>query len=170
MKRVLPDSIGVLLAPLLIPLLLIAALLSIPYTLAMAWFERGREDRFHARLRASSRFLDWPVVAERLQRGEGTFLVEHANKQGARFWWSAEDVLALAPTAPPLDSGYDFICPDPRHAFVSWCFARYTSPASGSALLTRPDRDFPPLITNGYLSSCFPNARAVLTILAHPSA
>jgi len=163
-----PANIGCLLG---LPLLLILALLSIPYAIAASIYLPIRERRFHARLRASGRFAAWPAVVEHLSRGEGTFLVEHANKRSVRFWWSADDVAALAPAVPPDHDSYDYIRPNPQHPFVSWCFARYTSPVSGAALLTEPDFTLPPgPVEESFLLSLFPSARIVFTILAHPAA
>ena len=168
MQRVL---IWLVLGSILLPFWLLGAVVFYPWLFFAVQAQRRRERRFCARLRAGGRFLPWPAVVEHLSRGEGTFLVEQANKQSVRFWWSADDVAALAPAAPPDHDSYDYIRPNPQHPFVSWCFARYTSPASGSALLTKPELTLPPgPVEESFLLSLFPRARIVFTILAHPAA
>ena len=149
-----------------IPMLLFAGL-SAPYGLVVNYGIHRRERRLLDRLRAAGRFLAWPEVAEKLTRGEGTLIVEQANKDGSRFWWTPDDVTSLAPASSTAIGEVDYFLADPLHPFVAWCRSRYTSPAHGAALLTSPQRlSFPPgFIQPEYLKRLFPEARVVASVL-----
>jgi len=165
-----------LLAPIVLPGVLvfvgipmcILAGLSIPVGLLQKYRVWRRERELVQRMQAAGRFLAWPIVAERLSRGEGTLLVEQANKDGRRFWWTADDVASQAPAAPPSFADIDYVLPVPTHPFVAWCLERYTSPLRGSASITIPTGiSFPPgFIEAQYLKAKFPDAHIVISVLA----
>jgi hypothetical protein len=149
-----------------VPMLLFAGI-SFPYGLVVNYGIRRRERHLLERLRSAGRFLAWPEVAEKLSRGEGTLILEQANKDGSRFWWTPDDVASLAPLAPPEVGEMTYFLRDDSHPFVAWCRSRYTSPAHGTALVTAPHRvSFPPgFIEPDYLKKLFPEARVVPSVL-----
>lgn len=146
--------------------------LSIPYGVVHNLLIGRRERRVLDRLRSAGRFLSWAEVSEQLSHGEGTLLVEQVNKDGARFWWTPDDVASLAPAPPPTLDDTDYICHDPSHPFVAWCLERYTSPSRGSAFITRPTGiSFPPgFIESQYLTAIFPRSRVVISVLVSDAA
>lgn len=149
-----------------VPMLIFAGF-AVPYGLVVNYGVQRRERRLLDNLRAAGRFLTWPEVAGKLTHGEGTLIVEQANKDGSRFWWTPEDVASQAPAASPAIGEVDYILPDPLHPFVAWCRSRYTSPSRGAAFITKPDRvSFPPgFIQPEYLKRLFPEARVVASVL-----
>ena len=149
-----------------IPMLVFAGV-SLPYGLVVNYGIRRRERHLLERLRSAGRFLAWPDVAEKLSRGEGTLIVEQANKDGSRFWWTPDDVASLAPEVPPAVGDMAYFLPGDSHPFVDWCRSRYTSPSHGAALITAPHRvSFPPgFVEPEYLKKLFPEARVVPSVL-----
>ena len=159
-----PINIGPVLG---IPLLLVAALLSIPYVFIAGIWIAIRERRLFRRLRSSHRTLRWPQVEQHLRDGTGTLIIEQAQKQSLRLWWTPDDVTAETPfPAPPFDELNLFFA-DPKQPFVAWCFERYLSPATGTASLTRPTGlSFPAgFVSPDFFTERFPSARVVATTL-----
>ena len=150
-----------------IPVLLAAALFSIPYVFIAGIYVAIRERRLFSRLRSSDRTLCWPEVEQRLRDGCGTLIDAQAQKQGLRLWWTPDDVTTLTPfPLPPFDKLNLFFA-DPKQPFVAWCFERYLSAATGTASLTRPSGlSFPAgFVSPDFFTERFPSARVVATTL-----
>lgn len=172
LQRVVRIALFVILLPLALvfvglPLLLLSGFV-IPFGLLHNYSIRRRERRLRSRLRAAGRFLAWPLVAEHLVRGEGTLIIEQANKQGSRFWWTSDDVVSQSPASSPEFSSADYVCPDASHPFVAWCLERYTSPLRGAAVITEPTGiTFPPgFVEAKDILSHYPKARVVASVVA----
>ena len=100
--------------------------------------------------------------------GRGTLIVETAQKQGMRLWWTPEDVVALSPFPPlPFESLHFIVRGRTARPFVTWCLQRYLSLTAGSAFLSRPSGlNFPRgLVSPQFFTQIYPNARVVATVL-----
>lgn len=90
------------------------------------------------RMRLRGRFLSGRVRRRRFADGHGTVIIESpmVGWNVTRAWWTDEDVLALAPAAPPtkddLTAGTIW-----DHPFVRWAHERYTDIRAGRASLLR---------------------------------
>ena len=163
-----PIEIGPVLG---IPLLLVAALLSIPYMLGAIIYIAWRERQFFRRLRSQGRTLPWREVEHHLRAGEGTLVIEQSQKQSHRLWWTPEDIPSLTPVSAPSFADIDFVLIAPDEPFAAWCFQRYLSSATGSAFLTRsvglslPSGFIPP----DFFTVRFPSARVIATTLSLPT-
>ncbi len=78
--------------------------------------------------------------SELLSREDGSVIVEVGNKVRARFWWTRDDVISLAPVSPPAIHELDLFAFEHKevHPFVHWCFERYLSPETGRATMAYP--------------------------------
>jgi hypothetical protein len=162
-----PIEIGPVLG---IPLLLVAALLSVPYVLGAIVYIAWRERQFFRHLRSQCRTLPWGEVEQHLRAGEGTLVIEQAQKQSHRLWWTPDDIPSLAPVPIPPFADVDFVFIAPDEPFAAWCFQRYLSSATGSAFLTRSvGLVFPPgFIEPDFFTTRFPSARVIATTLSLP--
>ena len=151
-----------------LPLLLIAAVLSIPYAIVARIYIAARERRLFRRLCSHDRTLPWSEVEQHLRDGTGTLIVEQAQKQGLRLWWTPDDVAAETPFPPPPFDELNLFFADPQQPFVAWCFERYLSPSTGTASLTRPiGLRFPAgFVPPDFFTAQFPSSRVVATTLA----
>jgi hypothetical protein len=155
-------------SPLLGLLLLFGlAVLAIPYAVVAGACLLVREQRLFRRLKGRGRTIAWRELAVRLSAGEGTLIIEQAQKECCRLWWTADDVPSLAPFPPPAFDELDFLGLEPPQPFVAWCFHRYLSPTNGSALLCRPrGLKFPAgFVSPAFFAADFPAARIVATVL-----
>ena len=152
-----------------VPLLLVMGVFAIPYLIAASVCMAARERRLFRRLRATHRTLPWREVEQHLQTGSGTLIIEQAQKQSHRLWWTPDDVASSSPVPVPAFAEIDFVVFDSAAPFTSWCFERYLSPSSGTALLTRSvGLQFPPgFIEPGFFIARFPLARVIATKLTH---
>ncbi len=126
-----------------------------------------RKKRLFRILRANHRVIAWEKVEKHLIVGEGTLIVEQAQKQGVYFWWTPDDIIAASPVAMPNLDSLDYLGVKAPHPFARWCFDRYLSVRNGIAFITHPkDLKFPPgFVTAAYLNVLYPQARVVLTVL-----
>jgi hypothetical protein len=116
------------------------AILSIPCGMVAVIFIALRERRLFRRLASTHRTIPWCEVEQHLAAGRGTLIIEQAQKQSVRLWWTPDDIPALSPCPPPAFADLDFIKLDrAAQPFVAWCFQRYLSLTSGSAFLSRPN-------------------------------
>ena len=150
-----------------LPLLLVATVLAIPYAVVARIRIAARERRLFRGLCAHGRTLPWPEVAQHLRDGTGTLIVEQAQKQGLRLWWTPDDVSAESPYQPLPFAELNLFFADPAQPFVAWCFERYLSPATGTAFLTRPvGLSFPAgFVAPDFFTAQFPSSRVVATTL-----
>lgn len=116
-----------------VPLLAIAALLSLPIGALVAWREKHKRRLLTDAMTAKNRVMQWPEFVQVLQEKRGTLIVEGDPRKGPNFWWTAENVHSLSPSPCSCDLGTLF---DSSHRpFRVWCYERYVSPAIGSAFL-----------------------------------
>lgn len=150
-----------------LPLLLILAVLAVPYALVFNICLAVRERRLLRRLRSARRVLPWREVEQHLRAGSGTLIIETGHKQGHRFWWTPDDIAAVSPIPVPAFADIDFVLFNPAAPFTRWCFERYLSLQGGTAFLTRSvGLTFPPgFISPDYFTSRFPAARVIATTL-----
>lgn len=121
--------------PITIPLLLVAAAISIPWTYIQGLNQRRQERRFAEDMRKAGRRMDWQEFTQVIATGAGTVIGEYLTIKGPfRLWWTAEDVPAISPhkwnrekDAAVLEA--EFV------PFFEWCYARYTNSHSGAAQL-----------------------------------
>jgi hypothetical protein len=129
-----PVNIGLLGLLVLVPLLLLAAGISIPYSLAAGQIRLRRQIAFQAKLKARNRTMEWSDFVDALNEHRGTVIEERFSlKSFDRSWWTPDNLYAesLYPIADWLtmrdDPNFD--------QFSKWCHQRYTSPETGNALL-----------------------------------
>lgn len=158
-----------LFAPIMMPLFFVALLalaglsiLALPFLLlAHCW----RERRFARLMRDRGRFIPWQQLEPHLQAGDGTLLIEQAQKDGIRVWWTHENVVQAAPTQPPPEQDLDYLRFIEPHPFVSWCFGRFLAPESGNALLTDPPYAYPAgFVEAVFFRNRFPKVQVVMTV------
>jgi hypothetical protein len=74
----------------------------------------------------------------------GTLIVDRPgfNFDTTHCWWTNEDVRELSPVPLPTDADRIQLCKQTRettaHEFDLWCWERYISPDTGSAILVTP--------------------------------
>jgi hypothetical protein len=153
------------------PLLLIGcplAMVLMPIWLpALIVSHRWREWRFRERMRRAGRFVHWFELLPRLNRGEGTLIVEQAQKASCRVWWTDQDVRAAAGNlAVPESTTLDYFRTQAPHPFVRWCHERFTAAKGGTAFLTRsPYRHPPGFVEASFYREKFPTLAVVVTVL-----
>jgi len=150
-----------------LPLLCIAAVLSIPYGLIYGLCLCYSEHRLRGRLQARRRTLPWREVESHLHAGTGTLIVERANKHRDRFWWTLDDVVSASPVAQPAFDELAFMRPDPTEPFLAWVSTHYLSLSSGAAFLTPVVRRHRPadFFETDSLRRAYPAARVIMVPL-----
>jgi hypothetical protein len=121
----------------LLPLLPLFLLFSLPYLLVRARAQRRREAEFAQRMKLGGRVISWPAAWAHAGANEGTLIYEMLSFHGpSRFWWTPDDVAAISPFPfrRLTDTGRHMMENEFR-PFAQWCHQRYTSEASGTALL-----------------------------------
>jgi hypothetical protein len=139
-----------LFAPIMLPLFILLLLVGvviagvlIPVDFVYRYVYHLRQQRLDKQLRsrlvATGRFLEWSEVEAKLQKGEGTLIVEHCAPKGPiREWWTADDLIAASPVPLPL-SLYSQIAAEhwkPLQEYATSCVARYLDGEMGLAYLT----------------------------------
>ncbi|HVU45065.1 MAG TPA: hypothetical protein VHD85_03000 [Terracidiphilus sp.] len=153
-----------------IPLVLVGlplALLFMPVWLPTAMAAHAwREHRFRKQMRRAGRFIEWPDLLPRLQRSEGTLIVEQAQKDAVRVWWTDENVARGAGTLqPPQESDLDYFRRGEPHPFVRWCHERFIAVVGGIAMLTHPPYKYPPgFVGASFFHERFPGLAVVITV------
>lgn len=126
---VLSRATGVL----MLPLLLVGAPLSIPYTAVARRLRARRERQFSQSMRVTGRTMDWARFIREMKDGHGTLIVERFSFKGPiRMWWTDDNVYELCPH--PLVDWLTMATDADFDAARDWCHERYTS-AKASALL-----------------------------------
>ena len=117
----------------IVPLMAMAAALSLPFLPALAYWGRRKKRLLAHAMTKQNRVLPWPDFVCALEEKRGTLIVEGDPFKGPNLWWTPEDVRIASPhrCSENLHSLFDRSY-DP---FMRWCFERYTSPSTGSALL-----------------------------------
>lgn len=101
--------------------------------------EREKKAEFRVEMMSQHRVLDWTEVATKLEKGEGTLIVQHLLPKGpVRDWWVPDDLIALAPIALPRLAKAPLEEPVRQRVseYAAACQTKYTDSVSGTALLT----------------------------------
>jgi hypothetical protein len=135
-ERTGPREIGLPWSLLFIPILFIAAGLSVPYALVARRIQRRREGAFRDQLEARGRVIEWFECWRAMDEGRGTLIIERSLKGPVRRWWTWEDLYQQCPYSPIECMPY---APSPEgyRSFADWCRQRYTCVDGGCALLVR---------------------------------
>lgn len=163
-----PDSpLGTLVtlvtAPACIFILFTAAVLSLVAFPFVAAAHTYRERKFAATMKNRGRFKEWDEIES--TPTAGTVIIEQAQKDGCRVWWTPDDVAGIAPHPIPDEEDLDYLRMEEPLPFVRWCTERYTAPNSGRALLTEFPFPIPPgFLTADFLRSKAPIANVIATV------
>ncbi len=154
-----PDSplgtfVTLVTAPACIFILFTAAALSLVALPFITAAHTYRERKFAATMKDRGRFRNWQEIES--SPTEGTLIIEQAQKDGCRVWWTSDDVAVITPHPIPEEDDLDYLRIEAPLPFVQWCSERYTSPNSGRALLTEFPFPSPP----GFLSTDFLRSKA----------
>jgi hypothetical protein len=108
-----------------VPLLAIAAPLSIPILALIAAYYRLKETRFAHQMSLAGCTMSEQEYAVALENKQGTLIVECFSHKGpARYWWTEDDI----PSATPLkstDSGFAAAMFREYDEFSAWCHKNY---------------------------------------------
>jgi hypothetical protein len=116
-----------------VPLLAIATLVSLPFTPILASWEGRKRRLLTEAMKQKNRVMQWPDFIRALKEKRGTLIVEGDPRKAPNFCWTGEDVRSFTPHPCSCDLGSLF---DRSYKpFRAWCYERYTSPATGRALL-----------------------------------
>jgi hypothetical protein len=122
-----------------IPVLLIAAGLSIPFSLIASSVIKKRERAFRGLMQRSGRIMDWSDFAHSAESNRGTLIEERYSLKGpVRWWWTSEDIYHECPHAI---ADWLTMSNDPSfRPTAEWFRKRYTSPDGGRAHLVSPEK------------------------------
>ena len=117
-------------------------------------------------LRRAGRLIP-PAERAALSSRGGTILLDHAafNHNRTRLWWTPDDVLALAPEAPPASYLGGIFAENPLKNYIwptfdRWVWERYVNPDSGAAALISSSLKWR---TRDSLARYFPGCKVVVT-------
>ena len=134
-RRRKPFKVSLLLAPIYVPLLFLAAAISIPWTYIHKLKQRRQERKFADQMKEARRLMNWEEFRQAIENGEGTVIGEHLSTKGPfRLWWTPEDVPATSPHKWKREQHVAWMEPE-FLPFFEWCYARFTNPQSGQARL-----------------------------------
>jgi hypothetical protein len=126
-----PFPFSAILGILFIPLICIAAPLSIPVTFVSRYFSRRSEKRFAARMKTVGRWLTWNEALSEIEHGRGTLIGEYLSAEGPYLlWWTPDDVSAIS-LHPCCFEELPWLWESDE--FFDWCRSRFTDPAAGTA-------------------------------------
>jgi hypothetical protein len=126
--------LGVMVALLLVPLLLIGAVLAFPARFVWGWVRQHREHTFRMLMKSRGRLIPWQEFLRSMHSSGGTCIEERFSPKGpVRFWWTAEDVYAESPHE--IIDWFTMRKGRKAEPFILWCRARYTEANGGSATL-----------------------------------
>ena len=134
-----PVRISPLLLPIYLPLLFVAAAISIPYAKIRRRRMARREDRFKESMRISGRVMDWADFVCELDRGNGTLIVERFSFKGPiRLWWTHDDLYKTCPY--PLVDWLTMTMDTTFGPLRDWCDTKHTG-TTGDAMLVVGTKD-----------------------------
>lgn len=97
-ERTGPREIGMPWSLLFIPILFIAAGLSLPYSFVASRIRRRRERAFRDQMKARGRVIEWSECRRAMDEGRGTLIIERYSLKGPfRWWWTSEDLYRSMP-------------------------------------------------------------------------
>lgn len=128
------DRLGVILEFLLVPVLLVGALLAIPYSVVLRSVRQYREHRFRLLMKSRGRMIPWAEFLRAMHAEGGTCIEEKFSPKGpVRFWWTPEDVHRESPHE--IIDWFTMRKGRRYEPFVHWCRERYSRAEGGSAVL-----------------------------------
>ena len=132
-----PSHVPTLFAPVFVLLLLLAAVISVPWTYIQKSVQRRRERKFAGQMNRACRSVHWQEFKQAVQNGAGTTIGEYLSPKGPfRLWWTPEDVRRISPYEWKREQHHAFPVIEPDLLpFFEWCYVRYTHPDSGAARL-----------------------------------
>jgi hypothetical protein len=159
-----PFPFSAILGILAIPVLFIAAAVSIPVSALHRSTERRRESRVAERLRQAGRTIRWADVLSEMNQNRGSLIEEYGSPKGPyRLWFTPENIVELSPHPCCFEelpwSEEDF------GEFFKWCHARFTDIQSGSARLV----EIPPLPDEGFAAALERSRRGRRCVSIGPS-
>lgn len=119
-----------------LPQLAIVAGLQLPVLLVAVPWQRWKHRHFVERMKAQNRVMAWSDFIRCAEEKRGTLIIEGERFKGATGWWTDENVRAVSPhcfsesTLGKVGRKQRGYIP-----FRTWCYERYTNPASGHAFL-----------------------------------
>lgn len=167
-----PFDVPVVFAPIYIPLLFLAAGVSIPWTYLQKSQQRRQERRFAEQMKKAGRLMHWQEFKQ--AEGTGTAIGEYLSTKGPfRLWWTADDIPATSPHEWKRERHVAWW--EPEFApFFEWCYVLYTNPQTGLArlvLIPQEERNQLKAILTGtrFVSTCsFRSLREIGTVKAGP--
>jgi hypothetical protein len=128
----IPFPLDFVFSIIMLPVLFLAAGVSIPIGWVRNRRMRKQERLFTNRMRSAARLLSWEV-ANRRAAINGTWIEEYDSFKGPyRLWWSPDDLPSQSPH-PCCFERIPWAAEDTE--FFRWCHVRYTDPEAGTALL-----------------------------------
>jgi hypothetical protein len=125
----------ILVSPITISLLVIAAGLSFPWGYVQRIRVRRSERRFAEGMKSAGRLIPWSEFENSREARQGTVINESLAPKGpCRTWWTADDIPALSPYRCDWSSSDDS-SDDQAILFFKWCRDVYTDPSIGKAKL-----------------------------------
>jgi len=135
-----PPNFGPLGSVFFLPLLFLAAGLSIPYAVIAKRVARRREQQFIAAMQLRGRLIPWNDFVYQLDSGRGTLVVEHDGFKGpVRWWWTSDNLYDLCPY--PLVDWLTMSADVSFRQASAWCHREYTNIDGGRALLVLASRE-----------------------------
>jgi hypothetical protein len=130
-----PREFGPVHAIWFVPVLAIAAVLSIPVAFVASTVQKKREQSFKKQMKATGRTMERRDFEQVLQEGRGTVIVEsHSHKGPFRWWWTVENLYDICPF--PLVTWLETMPSDECYRpLAEWCRREYTNIDQGRALL-----------------------------------
>jgi hypothetical protein len=130
-----PIKVPIVFAPIYIPLMFLAAAISIPWTYVQRAAQRRQERIFTEQMKKAGRLMRWQEFKQAEASGMGTAIGEYLSMKGPfRLWWTPEDVPATSPHEWNRQHHIAYMQPE-FLPFFEWCYSRYTNPHSGVARL-----------------------------------
>lgn len=135
-RFVIPFPFSILVSLIFLPLLFIAAGISVPVTVIRRYLQRRAERRVAEGLRHGGRVVEWSEARGRCECKGGTFIEEYLSLKGPwRLWWTPDAVPGLSPL-PCCFAEYPYAEADGQYAeFWRWCGGRYCDLKEGTAHL-----------------------------------
>lgn len=135
-----PVRISPLLLPIYLPLLFVAAAISIPYWKIRRRRMARRENRFKESMRISGRVMDWADFVCELDRGNGMLIVERFSFEGPiRLWWTRDDLYKTCPY--PLVDWLTMTRDTTFDPMRDWFRTKHTGSTTGEAMLVAATND-----------------------------
>jgi len=134
-KRKRGYDVPIVFLPIYLPLLFIAAAVSIPWSMIRRVVVRRRERRFSEQMAALGRTTPWEDFDRSLNEKRGTSIGEYLSWKGpCRLWWTPDDLPNLSPHKCAIGDHYAWLEPEFR-PFSDWVREQYTDSETGTASL-----------------------------------